>query len=71
MAAKADGNFAIGTSFTLRQFVEAGAERLSLTVVVGGKSLDHTVLEPTMYRPGLALTGFFENFAWRRLQVIG
>ncbi len=71
MPGKADGNFAIGTSFTLRQFVEAGAERLALTVVVGGKSLDHTVLEPMMYRPGLALTGFFENFAWRRLQVIG
>ena len=71
MPARADGNFAIGTTFTLRQFVEAGAERLSLTVVVGGKTLDNVVLEPMMYRPGLALTGFFENFAWRRLQVIG
>ena len=71
MPARADGNFAIGTTFTLRQFVEAGSERLSLTVVVGGKSLDHVVQEPMLYRPGLALTGFFENFAWRRLQVIG
>ena len=71
MTARADENFAMGTPFTLREFVEAGAERLSLTVVVGGKSLDHLVQEPMMYRPGLALTGFFENFAWRRLQVIG
>lgn len=71
MAAKTGKNVDQGTSFTLRQFVEAGAERLSLVVAVGGQSLEHEVLEPMMYRPGLALTGFFENFAWRRIQVIG
>ncbi|MBQ6339586.1 MAG: HPr(Ser) kinase/phosphatase, partial [Kiritimatiellae bacterium] len=58
-------------SFTLRDFVESGRERLHLDVVVGGEGLRHEVLEPMCNRPGLALTGFYGCFAWRRLQVIG
>ena len=58
-------------SFTLCDFVEAGRERLRLDVVVGGDGLMHEVLEPMCNRPGLALTGFYGCFAWRRLQVIG
>ena len=56
--------------FTLRRFVEAGGDRLKLSVVVDA-GLEHPVIEPMMYRPGLALTGFFGNFAHRRIQVIG
>ena len=59
------------TPFTLRQFVDAGKDRLLMEVVVGGRGLDHEVLEPMTNRPGLALTGFYGFFAWRRLQVIG
>ena len=58
------------SAFTLRQFVKAGGDRLKLTVVVDA-GLDHPVIEPMMYRPGLALTGFFGNFAHHRIQVIG
>ena len=58
------------TEFTLRQFVEAGSERLQIEVVVDA-GLDHQVSEPMMYRPGLALTGFFGNFAYKRIQVVG
>ena len=58
-------------TFTLRDFVAAGRERLHLDVVVGGDGLRHEVLEPMCNRPGLALTGFYGCFAWRRLQVIG
>ena len=58
-------------TFTLRDFVVAGRERLHLDVVVGGDGLRHEVLEPMCNRPGLALTGFYGCFAWRRLQVIG
>ena len=35
------------------------------------EGLDHQVGEPMMHRPGLALTGFFGNFAHRRIQVVG
>lgn len=59
------------TPFTLRDFVEAGQERLRMEVVVGGTGLSRTVLEPMCNRPGLALTGFYGCFAWRRLQLIG
>ncbi len=58
-------------AFTLREFVAAGAKRLRMEVVVGGEGLEHTVLEPMCNRPGLALTGFYGFFAWRRIQVIG
>ncbi len=58
-------------TFTLSDFVDAGRERLHLEVVVGGDGLRHEVLEPMCNRPGLALTGFYGCFAWRRLQVIG
>ena len=60
----------VATKFTLREFVEAGRERLKLSVVVDA-GLDHLVAEPMMYRPGLALTGFFGNFAHKRIQVVG
>ncbi|MDO4365989.1 MAG: HPr(Ser) kinase/phosphatase [bacterium] len=58
-------------TFTLREFVAEGAERLRMEVVVGGDGLEHEVLEPMCNRPGLALTGFYGFFAWRRIQVIG
>jgi len=57
--------------FTVRDFLRAGKERLCIDLVVGGDGLGHEVLEPVMNRPGLALTGFFGNFGWKRIQVIG
>ena len=64
------GKTSNATRFTLREFVEAGRERLKLSVVVD-EGLDRLVAEPMMYRPGLALTGFFGNFANKRIQVVG
>lgn len=60
-----------GTTFTVADFVEAGRERLCLEVLVGGKGLDRVIEEPVVNRPGLALTGFWENFAWQRVQLFG
>lgn len=60
-----------GVTFTVADFVEAGRERLALEVVVGGKGLQRTIIEPVVNRPGLALTGFWENFAWQRVQIFG
>lgn len=60
-----------GVAFTLADFFEAGKERLQLSLIVGGKSLERRVEEPIVNRPGLALTGFYEHFAWKRLQLIG
>lgn len=60
-----------GKKFTIADFLKAGAERLRLSVVVGGKGLSREIEEPLANRPGLALTGFFEHFAWKRLQLFG
>ena len=61
----------LGTTFTVADFVEAGRERLGLEVLAGGKGLDRVIREPVVNRPGLALTGFWENFAWQRVQLFG
>lgn len=57
--------------FTFADFLKAGAERLRLSVVVGGDRLSREIGEPMVNRPGLALTGFFDHFAWERLQLFG
>ena len=60
-----------GVSFTAADFYEAGRERLQLQVAAGEVFLDRVIEEPVVNRPGLALTGFFEDFAWARVQLIG
>jgi len=58
-------------TFTVGAFYEAGRESLSLTLVAGASGLERPIEEPVVNRPGLALTGFYEHFAWGRLQMIG
>lgn len=60
-----------GVRFTVADFIEAGRERLRLEVIAGGENLRREIEEPMVNRPGLALTGFYDHFAWRRLQLIG
>ena len=60
-----------GTEFTVADFLEAGRETLQLTLIAGGGNLERKIEEPIVNRPGLALTGFYEHFAWKRLQLIG
>ena len=62
---------AAGNVVTVADFYEAGRESLSLTLVAGGENMNRPVEEPIMNRPGLALTGFYEHFAWNRFQVLG
>ena len=60
-----------GNAFTVADFYEAGRGVLSLTLVAGGENVDRRIEEPIVNRPGLALTGFYDHFAWERLQVFG
>ena len=60
-----------GTEFTVADFLEAGRESLQLTLIAGGAQLWRKIEEPIVNRPGLALTGFYEHFAWKRLQLVG
>ena len=60
-----------GRAFTVSDFYEAGRDELGLALVAGGRNMARVVEEPIANRPGLALTGFYSHFAWKRLQVIG
>ncbi len=42
-----------------------------LSLMTSEAGLDRPISEPALYRPGLALTGYFDSFAHKRIQVIG
>ncbi len=56
---------------SVRRFYDAAQETLELEMVAGQAGLDHIIDEAVLHRPGLALTGFFDFFANRRIQVFG
>lgn len=59
------------TSVTVKTFVDTGREELALDLVAGTAGLRHVIREPAINRPGLALSGFFQYFAHKRIQVMG
>lgn len=58
-------------STTVAEFYHAGREQLDLQVVQGEEYLGRVIPEPALNRPGLALAGFFQYFANKRIQVMG
>jgi len=56
---------------TVERFYTQQADALQLKLVAGAAGLNRLIREPTVNRPGLALTGFTRYFASRRVQVIG
>jgi HPr kinase/phosphorylase len=53
------------------RFFDAHADELDLELVAGKAGLDRLIREPTVNRPGLALSGFYSYFAPKRVQVFG
>ncbi len=60
-----------GVRVTAQDLLQADPGRLRLAVVAGGNGEDIAIEDTIMNRPGLALTGFWEDFAPRRVQLIG
>lgn len=56
---------------TVDQFLKAGGVRLGLELVAGAAGAGRRIDEAAMNRPGLALTGFYQYFAPRRIQILG
>jgi HPr kinase/phosphorylase len=56
---------------TVADFLNAGRRRLDVEMVAGESGAQRRIDEATMNRPGLALTGFFQYFAPRRIQILG
>ncbi len=46
-------------------------DALNLRCITGRPGLIREITVPELDRPGLALTGFFDKFAWKRIQVFG
>jgi HPr kinase/phosphorylase len=56
---------------TVERFYTDRAEALQLKLMAGANGLKRVIREPTVNRPGLALSGFTRYFAYKRMQVIG
>lgn len=62
------------SKFTILDLIDLEPERpnaLDLRCLCGRKGLSKEIYSTDINRPGMALTGFFENFVGERIQIIG
>lgn len=58
-------------NITVREFYEIAKDALQMETLVGEEGLDNLIVEKSLNRPALALTGYFKHFANGRLQLFG
>ena len=58
-------------SVTVEQFFKEHGPALQMKLLAGAAHLKRIIREPTVNRPGLALSGFTQYFAYKRVQVMG
>ena len=59
-------------TITVEKLTEARKQDLELTLLTSNESgLKKVINNPELHRPGLALAGFFERFANKRVQILG
>ena len=56
---------------TVRNFFEDNKEIFNLRLLAGEQGLDNPITVPEVQRASLALAGFFKDFAYKRIQVLG
>ena len=56
---------------SVREFFDKFKDMLQLELLAGEKGLDRIILEPSLNRPALAITGYYKNFAAKRIQLFG
>lgn len=56
---------------TVEEFFQLNEKTLKLRLVGSDVGFGRKICEPSVNRPGLALSGFFTYFAYKRVQVIG
>ena len=59
------------SSVTVEQFFNEHGAALQMRLLSGEGNLKRVIREPTVNRPGLALSGFTQYFAYKRVQVFG
>jgi HPr kinase/phosphorylase len=57
--------------YTLKDFQERHGSELQLQLIAGAKGLRRCLSVPEAHRPGLALSGYLEGYADRRILVMG
>ncbi len=60
-----------GNSITVGDFIERHQDDLCMKMLGETVGLDRLIQEPTINRPGLAFTGFYDYFAVYRIQIVG
>ncbi len=58
-------------SLTVGEFYEKNTEQLQMKLLNSEKGFTRKIMEPSVNRPGLALSGFLSYFAYKRVQVLG
>ena len=71
MPVKQRNNAKFVESVSVREFYESFKEALELELVAGEAGLDKTIRERSLNRPALAMVGFFNFFARKRIQLMG
>lgn len=59
------------SSITVEEFFRVNEKALKLRLIGSDVGFARKISEPSVNRPGLALSGFFTYFAYKRVQVIG
>lgn len=58
-------------TLTVGEFHTRHSEALQLNLVGSSSGFERRIREPTINRPGLALSGFYSYFAEKRIQILG
>ena len=58
-------------SVSVREFFDSFRDMLQMELLAGAEGLDNIISEKSINRPALAVTGYFKEFANRRLQLFG
>ena len=56
---------------SVRKFFDYFKDTIDLQLICGEDGFDRMILEPTINRPALAITGYYKNFASSRIQLFG
>jgi len=58
-------------SLSVKDFFEKKKDDLALTLITDPSSLQGSIIDSHLHRPGLAMTGYLERFAYKRIQILG
>lgn len=61
----------IREEISVKGFFDLYKDALQLEILAGEDGMDRIIYEPSLNRPALAITGYFKNFAAKRIQLFG